>query len=63
MRKDIVITLEEECVDCPMLSLETKMVYYYDGTTYKTHNCEHIKFCKKIREHWTNYNLKKEQEK
>ena len=51
MLKDLTITLEEECIDCPLLELETT-TYYYIGGTMKTHQCRRLQDCKKIRNHW-----------
>lgn len=52
MRKDMTITIEEECLDCPKLSLETSTLYYADNETYKIHQCKHLEFCKAVRIHW-----------
>ena len=46
MKKDLVIEMEEECITCPMLSLETHSLHFNDGTVYQMHQCEHIDFCK-----------------
>ena len=52
MKKDLIIEMEEECVDCPMLSLETETLWYGDNQSYKIHKCEHLQFCKTVRQHW-----------
>lgn len=51
MRKDMTITVEEECVDCPKLSLET-INHYANNEIYKFHQCKHLEFCKEVRIHW-----------
>lgn len=55
MKKDLTIEMEEECITCPKLSLETHVMYFNDGTIYQVHQCEHINFCKSVRENWEKY--------
>ena len=47
MKKDLTIVMEEECVECPMLSLETVGI-----GMFKSHQCEHLDFCIPVRRHW-----------
>lgn len=61
MKKELVIEMEEECITCPELSLETATVYGdRDGSTIKFHYCEHIAFCKRVHENWEKYHGVKE---
>lgn len=56
MKKDLTIEMEEECITCPELSLETNTVYGdRDDSTIKIHYCEHIAFCKRVRGNWEKY--------
>ena len=58
MNKELVIELEEECIECPMLSLETECL-----GMFKWHQCKHLNFCKPVRRHWEEVKgLKKENE-
>ena len=53
--KELVIELEDECLDCPYLSLVTEILYvddFFEEKTIKTHGCEHIDFCKAVRKQW-----------
>ena len=59
MKKELVIEMEEECITCPMLSLETDNIYFFDDVVYKDHHCEHINFCKKVRNNWEKYQERK----
>lgn len=52
MKKELVIEMEEECIDCPMLELETVTLYCADGGTIKTHDCKNVVFCQAVRDHW-----------
>lgn len=52
MKKELVIEVEEECLICPNLSLTTANIYSADGTVFKTHHCEHLEFCKRVRRAW-----------
>jgi len=52
MKKDLAITMEEECIDCPMLSLVTSTLDMGNGKIYKVHRCEHVDFCKVVRNNW-----------
>lgn len=60
MKKDLIIEMEEECITCPNLSLETKRLYA-DGSAYCIiHECEHLGFCKEVRQNWERYHNQKE---
>ena len=43
MQKDLIITLEEECVDCPKLQLET-----IRNPMFAVHRCVNEEFCRQI---------------
>lgn len=67
MKKNFNIEMEEECLTCPNLSLVTRREYLYDGgpingvrTVYTIHECEHIGFCKEVRNNWEKYHRKEE---
>ena len=51
MKKILEIEMEEECVDCPMLTLETKSLELF-GVVVKDHRCERLPECKLIRKNW-----------
>ena len=53
MKKELVVEMEEECVDCPMLELET--VKPFADPTIKFHQCVHIDFCKAVRKNWEKF--------
>ena len=53
MKKELVIEMEEECVDCPHLSLVTKRPYL--EAEIAIHECEHIDFCKAVRKNWERF--------
>lgn len=55
MKKDLVIEMEEECITCPMLSLETDSLYFDGEPGYRRHRCKHIDFCKNVRKNWEKY--------
>ena len=55
MKTDLVIRMEEECVDCPKLELETVR---HRG--YSSHQCVHIDFCKAIVRNLIDHGWKKE---
>lgn len=57
MKKDLVIEMEEECVDCPNLELETVKCY-----VSSVHRCEHIDFCKTIVRQMIKHGWKKMEE-
>ena len=48
LKKSLVIEMEEECIDCPNLELETKTLMHYDAKPVKIHSCIHQDFCKRI---------------
>jgi len=50
VKKELVIEMEEECIDCPHLSLVTKRPYY--KAQIAIHECEHLEFCKAVRKNW-----------
>lgn len=52
MKKELVIEMEEECITCPKLSLETHTLDEYDYSEFKVHRCEHVDFCKEVRKNW-----------
>lgn len=63
MKKDFVIEMEEECITCPMLSLETTdSVYAENKVIYKVHQCEHLEFCKVVRKNWEMYHNEERKE-
>ena len=49
MKKELVIEMDEECIDCPFLRLETQM---FADSKIMTHKCIHIDFCKVVRRNW-----------
>ena len=55
MKKELVIEMEEECITCPKLSLETHTLYEYNNSAFKVHRCEHIDFCQEVRKNWEKY--------
>lgn len=62
MKKDLTITMEEECITCPKLSLETHTMYFSDETALRVHQCEHIDFCKTVRKNWEKYHKAEREE-
>ena len=63
MKKDLVIEMEEECITCPMLSLETTGSFYAENEEiYKVHQCEHLEFCKAVRKNWEKYHKEERKE-
>lgn len=52
MKKEMAIEMEEECIDCPLLSLVTDTIYADNEIFYKVHRCEHLDFCKAVRKNW-----------
>ncbi len=58
MKKELVIEMEEECIDCPHLSLVTKRPYY--EAKIAIHECEHIDFCKVVRKNWEKHQPNRE---
>lgn len=52
MKKELVIEMEEECIDCPHLSLVTKRLHLNGGAQFAIHECEHLEFCKAVRKNW-----------
>lgn len=52
MKKELVIEVEEECLICPNLSLSTSTIYSDGEATFKIHQCEHLEFCKRVRQAW-----------
>lgn len=61
MKKDLKIEMEEECITCPKLSLETRHLYANDSIFSTFHECSHIEFCKAVRENWEKYHRKREE--
>jgi hypothetical protein len=55
MKKDLVIPMEEECVDCPKLELETLKF-----GMQSIHRCIHVDFCKSIVRHFITCGWRKE---
>lgn len=56
MKKEFVIEMEEECIDCPNLELETDTwPNFADGHISKRHQCRHLLFCKKVRTNWERF--------
>lgn len=66
MKKDLVIELEEECLECPHLSLVTRQNRLYaEGKPWlsiKVHECEHLGFCRAVRGAWEKVRKEKEAE-
>ncbi len=60
MKKDLIIPMEEECLTCPNLSLETH-IYFGDSERILYHTCEHMEFCKAVRKNWEKYHERKEE--
>ena len=59
--KELVIEMEDECIDCPNLSLETKEFYaddFFGERVIKTHQCKHLYFCKEVRTNWEKHYVK-----
>ena len=52
MKKTLEIEMEEECLICPNLSLTTTTFYAEGEVFFKSHDCEHLEFCKKVRRAW-----------
>lgn len=52
MKKDLIIEMEEECIGCPKLSLETTYIGIDNLDIPISHQCEHLDFCKAVRHHW-----------
>lgn len=61
MKKNLELEMEEECIDCPMLDLETHTLYADNNAFFKVHNCSHIEFCKAVRKNWEQYHKKEEE--
>lgn len=59
MKKDLIIEMEEECVECPKLSLETVFIGMDNWDALKYHQCEHLDFCKVVRQNWEKVKGKK----
>lgn len=53
MKKELVIEMEEECITCPHLTLES--VNVFGDLKLKIHQCKHIDFCKVVRKNWEKY--------
>ena len=60
MKADLIIPMEEECVNCPNLKLET--VKYFSISNVSVHKCVHIDFCKTIVQNMKKHGWKKEGE-
>ena len=52
MKAELVIEMEEECVDCPFLRLQTQM---FEDDKVMSHKCIHIDNCRILRKHWENH--------
>lgn len=48
MKKDLIIEMEEECIDCPRLELETRTLYLNNKRSIKSNRCIHTEFCQDI---------------
>ena len=62
MKAELVIEMEEECTTCPMIELTTHKLDV--GSVRKPmyinyHECEHLKFCKAVRENWEEWQKKR----
>ena len=51
MKKTLEIELEEECLECPELSLETSKLSI-GSSVYNLHRCERLEFCQNVRKAW-----------
>lgn len=51
MQKELTIMLEEECLECPELSLTTGKLRS-DNRCINIHTCCHSDFCRKVRKAW-----------
>lgn len=58
MKKTLEIELEEECLECPELSLETDKLQL-GSSVYNSHRCEHLEFCKNVRKAWEDVQARK----
>lgn len=54
------IEMEEECLTCPMLELETEKIYYDEMPLELYHRCTHLDFCKSVRKNWDKIRKKRE---
>lgn len=53
MKKELVVEMDAECIDCPHLSLITRRPYH--EARIAIHVCEHLEFCKAVRKNWENH--------
>ena len=53
MKKELVIEMEEECIICPNLTLET--VNAFGDPNLKFHQCKYIGFCKVVKKNWERF--------
>ena len=51
MKKELVIEMEEECVDCPCLELVTRKI----DMVGKIHECKYLQLCKSVRKNWERF--------
>lgn len=59
MKKELIIEMEEECISCPKLSLETAAIGIDGWDMIKSHQCEHLEFCKAVKQNWEKVKGKK----
>lgn len=59
MRKNLEIPMEEECIDCPRLKLNTDVIYADGYETIKSHGCKHREFCRDIVHHLKEHGWRK----
>lgn len=60
MKATLEIEVEEECLLCPNLELETQNYYSDMLPIYKFHQCKHVNFCKGVRSAWEQARSKSE---
>lgn len=54
------IEMDDECIECPSISLVTSTVYGSDGNVLKIHDCMHADFCRAVRKAWEAARKRKE---
>ncbi len=62
MIKNLKIPMEEECIDCPRLKLNTDVIYTDGYENIKSHGCKHREFCRDIVKHLKEHGWRKVRE-